>query len=225
MQFTYNMGLISIISNTHTQGEMSWRSEKVEMVLSWVEDYAKRRYGTLTDNLRNAWNLLFEGAYQFHWSGQIKSLLVHHPEFKLVVDKRFSTFKIAQAWNYMVTDASFNTYPKARPLLYDIVDVGRQVIVNTFADVYTIYTSAYTAYTSKKDPYIHIAMKDLAESWMTMFDDLDDLLGSNVNFLLGTWIDDARKSASPESSDSVVNSLEYNARNQITMWGPCKREH
>ncbi len=40
----------------------------------------------------------------------------------MVVDKRFSTFKIAQAWNYMVTDAD----PKAGPLLYDIVDIGRQ---------------------------------------------------------------------------------------------------
>ena len=72
---------------------------------------------------------------------------------------------------------------------------------------------------SKKDPNIHIAMKDLAESWMTMFDDLDNLLGSNVNFLLGTWIDDARKTASSGSSDSAINLLEYNARNQITIVG------
>ena len=204
------------------QGEMSWRSEKVEAVMPWVEDYARRRYGTMTDNIRNAWTLLLNGAYQFHWSGQIKSLLVRHPEFNMAFDKRFATYNIATAWSYLVTDAVNGNDPEVGPLLYDIVDIGRQVIVNTFADVYTIYTSAHSSYMIKKDSNVYTAMKDLAKSWTTMFEDLDMLLGSNANFLLGTWIDDARTSAQPGSSSSAVDKIEYNARNQITMWGPIE---
>lgn len=48
------------------------------------------------------------------------------------------------------------------------------------------------------------------------FDDLDALLGSNENFLLGLWIRDARAlSTNPELQDFY----EFNARNQVTLWG------
>ncbi len=46
---------------------------------------------------------------------------------------------------------------------------------------------------------------------------LDNLLGTDVHFLLGPWIEDA-KAFGTTSSEMVQN--EQNARNQITMWGP-----
>ena len=221
MIYSKDIHVLVMTAISPVQGEMSWRSEKVEAVMPWVEDYTRRRYGTMTDNIRNAWTLLLNGAYQFHWSWQIKSLLVRHPKFNMAFDKRFAIFNIATAWSYLVTDTvNGNADPKVGPLLYDIVDIGRQVIVNTFADVYTLYTSAHSSYMIKKDSNVYTAMKDLAKSWTTMFEDLDMLLGSNANFLLGTWIDDARTSAQPGSSSSAVDKIEYNARNQITMWGP-----
>ena len=200
---------------------MSWRNSRVDGISTWVEAYAQRRYGAMTDNVRNAWALLLMASYQFHWSGSIKSLVARHPEFSMSPDTRFSPYKIATAWKYLVTDAMGSTLnPKVGPLRYDIVDIGRQMIVNMFADVYKIYNSSYTAYMSGKNKDVYTAMKSLAESWMTMLDDLDSLLGSDPNFLLGTWIDEARKSAAPGSSTSVVDNLEFNARNQISMWGP-----
>ena len=200
---------------------MSWRSDKVEGNMPWVEAYAQRRYGGMTDNVRNAWILLLTGAYNFHWSWDIKSLVARHPEFNMAYDTRFAPFKIATAWQYLVTDVMNGKLNlKVGPLRYDIVDIGRQMIVNMFADVYKIYTSGYTAYMKSKNKNVYTAMKSLAESWMTMFDDLDALLGSDPNFLLGTWIDEARKSAAPESSTTVIDNLEFNARNQISMWGP-----
>jgi len=47
----------------------------------------------------------------------------------------------------------------------------------------------------------------------------DTLLASDSNYLLGNWINDARKTAPTNSSKNVVDNLEFNARNQITMWG------
>eukprot|EP00479_Gromia_sphaerica_P001284 TRINITY_DN11460_c0_g1_i1.p1 TRINITY_DN11460_c0_g1~~TRINITY_DN11460_c0_g1_i1.p1 ORF type:complete len:74 (-),score=12.80 TRINITY_DN11460_c0_g1_i1:10-231(-) len=46
--------------------------------------------------------------------------------------------------------------------------------------------------------------------------DLDELLRSNEFFLLGKWIQDARSIARPQDQ----NLFEFNARNQITLWGP-----
>lgn len=47
--------------------------------------------------------------------------------------------------------------------------------------------------------------------------DLDHLLSSNDRFLVGRWIADAKS----WGTDFVETALlEYNARNQITLWGP-----
>ena len=62
----------------------------------------------------------------------------------------------------------------------------------------------------------------LASAMHNLFTDLDTLLASNVNFLLGTWISDARNSALSMSPKTVTDNLEFNARNQITMWGPLE---
>jgi alpha-N-acetylglucosaminidase len=48
--------------------------------------------------------------------------------------------------------------------------------------------------------------------------DLDSLLLTNKNFRLSTWIDAARAWA--HGNTSQASMLEYNARNQITLWGP-----
>ena len=49
----------------------------------------------------------------------------------------------------------------------------------------------------------------------TVLKDLDALMATNTNFLLGKWIVDAK--ALPEA---VPGLNEYNARNQLTSWGP-----
>lgn len=42
-------------------------------------------------------------------------------------------------------------------------------------------------------------------------------MSANPNFLLGSWISDAKKCASTPDEEK---QYEYNARNQITLWGP-----
>ncbi len=44
---------------------------------------------------------------------------------------------------------------------------------------------------------------------------MDTLLNTDVNFLVGVWIENAKALASP----SEVPLFSYNARNQITLWG------
>lgn len=48
--------------------------------------------------------------------------------------------------------------------------------------------------------------------------DLDTVLATNENFLLANWIRDARSWAG--KNETYAAYLEYNARNQITLWGP-----
>ena len=56
---------------------------------------------------------------------------------------------------------------------------------------------------------------------LAIISDLDELLSSDQNYLLGPWIKEARDSVSDESSK---NLYEFNTRNQITLWGYNEHE-
>lgn len=56
-----------------------------------------------------------------------------------------------------------------------------------------------------------------ADTLLELFDDLELILASGKNFLLGRWIESAKGLA---SNDEELRLYEYNARNQITLWGP-----
>ena len=47
--------------------------------------------------------------------------------------------------------------------------------------------------------------------------DLDRLLQTNKHFLLGSWLEAAKSLATNENERL---QYEFNARNQITLWGP-----
>ena len=63
-------------------------------------------------------------------------------------------------------------------------------------------------------------MQELHENALVFLDilkDLDRILATNKNFLLGPWLESAKAMA----TDSQERKLyEFNARNQITLWGP-----
>ncbi|KAI0363473.1 alpha-N-acetylglucosaminidase [Pilatotrama ljubarskyi] len=96
---------------------------------------------------------------------------------------------------------------------YDVVDVARQLLSNRFTDLYTALAKTYNAASSTAD-----SVNATGQPLLTLLSDLDELLYTNDNFLLSKWIADARKWS--HGSPSYAAYLEYNARNQITLWGP-----
>jgi alpha-N-acetylglucosaminidase len=52
---------------------------------------------------------------------------------------------------------------------------------------------------------------------LTLLDDYDSLLSSDTNWMLGTWIAWARSWSDDKTEQDF---FEFNARNQITLWGP-----
>lgn len=107
---------------------------------------------------------------------------------------------------------------------YDLVDVTREVLVGiVLPGLHRELIDAYKA-------------KDLnrTRAWgqhvLNVILDTDRLLSTHAHFMLGPWIQDARVSAkvvadsptasSPSAMNQYRDYLEYNARNQITWWGP-----
>ena len=53
--------------------------------------------------------------------------------------------------------------------------------------------------------------------FLDLLKDLEQLLASNSNFLLGPWLEAAKALASTPQEEILY---EFNARNQLTLWGP-----
>ena len=51
-----------------------------------------------------------------------------------------------------------------------------------------------------------------------LLEDMETLLATNENFLLGNWLKAAKSIPGASSDDQKL--YQYNARNQITLWGP-----
>ena len=96
---------------------------------------------------------------------------------------------------------------------HDIVDVTRQVMDNAFIPIYSDLVETYNNSRSTQGSF---AQK--GETLIQLLTDLDSILLTNRNFRLSTWLDSAQAWAHGNKTEEAY--LEYNARNQITLWGP-----
>lgn len=61
------------------------------------------------------------------------------------------------------------------------------------------------------------ALHENALVFLDILQDLDRILATNKNFLLGPWLESAKALATNSRERKLY---EFNARNQITLWGP-----
>ena len=95
------------------------------------------------------------------------------------------------------------------------MDVTREALQQV---AYTLYEQLVSAYHIKSVANF----SSTGDKLLTLYDDMDSLLSSNEHFLLGKWLKNARALGTTEVEK---NRYEYNARNQITLWGPDGQIH
>ncbi|XP_060067038.1 alpha-N-acetylglucosaminidase-like [Ylistrum balloti] len=182
-------------------------------VSKWVTEYAKRRYGKPNKYSSKAWLLLRESVYNNTDGLKDKSKHViptsrpsYHP--RLTPDVWYDPEDLYQAWDNFVLAAT--QLSNSSLFVYDLVDVTR----NSLQDIsLSYYNSLITAFTHKD--YTQVSF--IGEKLLDLLTDMDRLLGSEGHFLLGNWIQAARNLGF-RSEDKQL--YEFNARNQITLWGP-----
>ncbi|EPS59043.1 hypothetical protein M569_15767 [Genlisea aurea] len=91
---------------------------------------------------------------------------------------------------------------------YDLVDLTRQTLSKLANEV---YLSAVLAYGSRDSN----SLNSHSRKFLQLIEDIDELLGSDDNFLLGTWLESAKRLAVNENESE---QYEWNARTQVTMW-------
>ncbi|KAI9743082.1 MAG: hypothetical protein M1818_003377 [Claussenomyces sp. TS43310] len=137
----------------------------------------------------------------------------HHP-----TTTNYNTSVLVTAWNLMYDAALLEPSLWENPAYqYDLVDVTRQVMSNAFT---TLYSSLITLYTSQTETSSSLTISAQGQRLIELLADLDAILLTNPSFLLSSWIAKARAWATANDSSSMADFYEYNARNQITLWGP-----
>lgn len=199
---------------------MGWRKDNVDDVSNWLDLYASRRYGGYSVLTEKAWDILHSSAYRN--GHQFKSLVVLGPGLKMGLSTGMNATGIVEAWLLLYQAVMEGQIDAVGPLHYDLVDIGRQCLTNLFYDMYRMFIIAYNKQVANDTTCTNCmyALTSISNEMKHLLEDLDTYLGTNTNFLFGHWIEDARNSAPADSTGEVLNNLEFNARNQVTMWGP-----
>ena len=97
--------------------------------------------------------------------------------------------------------------------VFDVTEVSRQLLANRFLDKYSDLEADWNSTTATS-----VDIHRVGSEMIDILRNLDALLYTNDNYLLSTWIADAKQWSNGNASYEAY--LEYQARNQITLWGP-----
>jgi alpha-N-acetylglucosaminidase len=192
--------------------EQSWRSESVSLE-DWVRDFARRVYGSAQPDCEAAWHILKETA--FTGQHEVAPAYTHVPSLTAGGEPPYSNERLTQAWRRLL-DAT-RSRPESDALQFELLMVTRQVLGNFSGES---ARQAAEAWRAKDQNRFRAASGRMLE----LIRDLDTLLATRSEFLLGKWLADARRWG---ETAAEKDRLEWNARRVISMWGqtPAIRDY
>ncbi|MGN6417846.1 MAG: alpha-N-acetylglucosaminidase [Pseudobacter sp.] len=192
--------------------ENVWRNQPIDLT-NWLKDYVFRRYGARNAAAENAWMILKQTVYNAGVSnGGPESIITGRPTFAAKAGctnttKGYRPAEILPAWELMLSAA--DKLKASEGFRYDLVDLTRQVLANYADTLQREFAKAY----QEKD---RARFTSLFNQFTAVINDMDRLLASQKDFLLGRWLNDAVRWGNNAAEKKLY---ERNARNLITLWG------
>ncbi|KPK38364.1 MAG: hypothetical protein AMJ65_12985, partial [Phycisphaerae bacterium SG8_4] len=184
--------------------EMAWRSEPVDLD-QWIQDYAHNRYGRPDDDGQRAWQILKDTVYTAPFRTQ--SAVTSTPTLKAARVIPYNNSDLAAAWEALLKAS--NDLGQADTYRFDLVNLARQVLSN-YANV--LHGELIEAAKAKDAD----AFREVSGRFLRLIEDMDELLATRKEFLLGSWLGDARRWG---TTDAERARFEWNARRVLTLWG------
>ena len=190
----------------------TWRNQPIALD-EWLQQYILNRYGAVNEDALQAWQILKATVY----NGKVirdgaESILTGRPTFDSTTvwtrtKLNYPPKELLPAWDLLVHSA--DNLQHSDGFNYDLVDVTRQVLANYALPLQQKWIAAYRA----KDI---VAFNTYSNQFLTLAEDMDTLLATRKDFLLGPWINDARNWGTNNTEKAIY---ERNARDIITLWG------
>jgi alpha-N-acetylglucosaminidase len=190
----------------------TWQTEPIALD-TWLPKYVLNRYATNSNDLVNAWQILRQTVYNGkEIRDGAESIITGRPTFdsttvwtrtKLNYDRK----DLLPAWDLFVQSAAKGINTDG--FRYDLVDLTRQVLANYAGPLQKKWVTAY----KEKDS---AAFTKYSNTFLQLISDMDVLLATRKDFMLGPWLSTARSHGTTPAEKALY---EQNARDLITLWG------
>ncbi|WKX69955.1 alpha-N-acetylglucosaminidase [Streptomyces sp. XD-27] len=195
--------------------ELAWREAAVDRA-EWFREYADVRFGGRDERAREAFAALRDTAYEISSRDgrPHDSVFAARPSLTARSGTHYATH--TPAFDPAAFDAALAALLTVRPSLrgsdayrHDLTDVARQALANRSWQLIPQLQAAYL----RKDRKTFAALSRL---WLKLMRLSDEMAGAHRRFLLGPWLEDAKRLA---SGDAEAALLERTARILLTTWG------
>jgi len=198
--------------------DIGW-GHSVPELQAWMRTYVTARYGADVPAAQSAWARLLTSVYsQGEAAPSMDSPICAQPALALKeaapwggFDRNYDVGQVWSAWQELL-DAG-GALSRVDTYRYDLVDVARQALADLSVPVYAEVSASYRSGDRERLRAAETRFMDLAS-------DLDTLLATRREFLLGRWLSDARGWG---GTSEEKNLYERNARLLLTLWGPPSR--
>ncbi|CAN6600272.1 hypothetical protein TRVA0_001S08614 [Trichomonascus vanleenenianus] len=210
----------------HLPLKQAWSKEPVN-IESYVKAYVSSRYGPgdVPEEMTEYWQRLVNLVYMNdnrNVTAVPKSIFEMPPAIWGLTNRNghhptrlfYNASDFQALWREMVDFVLDNEeLLEQEHVHYDMVDITRQMFANMFLDQYNDFVKAVNR--------THMSESEIVSKgrpMLTTLDILDWVLSTDKNFQLSEWINAARDLA--EGNETIADFMEFQARNQITLWGP-----
>jgi len=190
----------------------TWQTQPVQLD-EWLKKYVLNRYRVTDDSLIKAWQLLRETVYNGkEIRDGAESIVTGRPTFDSTTvwtrtKLNYPPTDLLPVWDLFIHAASAGI--KTDGFQFDLVDITRQVLANYALPLQKKWVNAFKT----KDA---AGYKKYSQQFLQLIGDMDTLLATRKDFLLGPWIADARSRGHTQDEKTLY---ERNARDLITLWG------
>ena len=193
--------------------ELPWRNEAPD-VEQWLRDYTHARYGVDNPEAQKAWHIISQSALNCPTTlqGPHEAVVCARPAWQIKsvstwggTDIFYNPQDVAEAAVLLLkADLSGSNYD------YDLIEFTRQALTDYAKKLLDEMSKDKTLYKENKETFLQLIL------------DIDELLNTNANFMLGRWTQMARAIADEVEGTTEKDKqwLELdNARTLLTTWG------
>jgi len=194
--------------------ELAWHKE-LPKPAEWIKGYIASRYGKPNANCEKAWAIFLNTIYNIPVKyDEPQNIICSRPSLDIIhsapwgfYDIRYKQKDFIKGLDYFMACA--NEYSNSDAYLYDLVDFTRQALLGEIQITYKNIVESY----KNKDLN---GLEKYSKKFIELAEAEEKILSTRPEFLLGNWIDKARKIA---ETDKEKDLFEQNARMLITTWG------
>jgi len=192
--------------------ENVWQDKEINLD-QWLKKYILNRYGNVNPHTVKAWDVLKKTAFNGKSIRDgAESIITGRPTFDSATvwtktRLNYERKDFLPAWDEMIKAAPLCS--KSDGFNYDLIDVSRQAMANYAGPLQKKWVKAYR----DKDA---AGFAKYAAEYLQLITDMDALLATRKDFLLGPWLADARACGTTAAEKALY---EQNARDLVTLWG------